>query len=188
MYLLILTSLCFLVAIPNVDYTLTKKLIDVRKSKRKTRLFSQHIIFINLFFNGYLYWQNISVHLILWRYFIELFIINILFKYFIFRSRPKYSFIDRRNFQSIVKMKIRKFDIRKKKRNQSFPSGHVSTVYLTWCLIPNTWIMLYSIYSLIVVLTIYARVNVRAHHLSDCIFALLISHYFFYLNYMVLVV
>jgi membrane-associated phospholipid phosphatase len=182
MYLLLLS--CFLVAIPNVDYTLTKKLIDVRKSKIKTQLFSHYIVYINFFFNCYLYWQNISVHLILWRYFIELFIINILFKYFIFRTRPIFSFIGRRNFQSFHKMKIHNFDIRKKKRNQSFPSGHVSTVYLTWCLIPNTWLILYSIYSLIVALTIYARVNVRAHHLSDCLFAILISHYFFYLNYM----
>jgi len=184
MYLLLVS--CFLVAIPNVDYTLTKKIMEVRKSKRKTRWFSQYIIFINLFVNGYLYWQNIPVNLLLWRYFIELFIINLVFKYFIYRVRPKYSFIDRKKFQSMAKMKIQQFDLWKKKQNQSFPSGHVSTVYLTWCLIPDTWFIFYAIYGAIVILTIYARVNVRAHHISDCIFALLISHYLFYSNYAVL--
>ena len=173
---------CFLFSIPKIDYSVTRKIIEIRKSKRKTRWFSRNILFINVGVNVYLYIQNIPLELIFYRYFIELIIINLILKTFIFRVRPKYSFLNRGKFQSIYKMKIQKFDLWKKWQNQSFPSGHVSTVYLTWCLIPETW-LLYNIYLLFVGLTVYARINVRAHHLSDCLFAILISHYFFYLNY-----
>ena len=178
---MLLLFYCLLISLPKVDYSLTRKLLEIRRSKTKTRWFSKYVLFFNFCVNGYLYWQNIPVDLLLWRYAIELLFVNVFLKCLIYRVRPKYSFLNRGKFQSIYKMKIQKFDFWKKWQNQSFPSGHVATVYLTWCLIPETYI-LYYIYYLIVGLTIYARVNVRAHHLSDCLFALAISHYCFALK------
>ena len=118
--------------------------------------------------------------LIVYRYFIELIIINFCFKWLLDRPRPKYSLIKNNNFISIFETTISK----KWKSNQSFPSGHVATIYCTYYIISthlNNLILSYF-YLFLLFTTCFCRINLGAHHFTDCIFAILISRIFLTFN------
>lgn len=165
LYLLILLIL----SMPIFDKYLT---IYINKFNTKTfsYIFSKYIIYFNLIINivliKYIYWK-----IILFRYFIELFIINFCFKCLLDRPRPRDSLLKDNKYYGVTDIIISKNWY----NNQSFPSGHVTTVYCTFRLINYLDIHILSLfYQILLILTIYSRINVGAHYLSDCTFAIFI--------------
>ena len=165
----------FLSSIPIIDITITKYLY-LLKTRKITSLFSTYIIYFNLIVNLMLL-NKINYKIIIYRYFVELFIINVCFKSLLDRPRP---------YDSIFKININKyygiFDLKISKKwtiNQSFPSGHVSTIYSTFYIINNipSWYLANYFYLLLLILTIYSRINIGAHYFSDCIFAIFICNF-----------
>lgn len=156
-----------------IDYNITILLMKI-PTKKFSSFFSKNIIYINIIFNLYLlFYSNISKLFILKRYFIDLFIINFCFKWCLDRKRPNTSIY--KKFNSIFDITISK----KWKINQSFPSGHLSTIFNTYLLIiklNNQY--LNNLYLIFTILTFYSRINLGAHHLSDCIFSLFLSLFF----------
>ena len=163
-----------LLSIPKIDKQLTLKIISLKKYYYFSNLFSDYIIVFNILVNLFLFF-NISLSKLLFRYFVEHFIINFLLKMLLDRPRPKESLIKNHNqYKSILDIKLSK-NIYK---NKSFPSGHVSTLYLTLLLLYNHYYYIYLFYIPIVFITIFARINTSNHHLSDCLWALYICSQF----------
>ena len=172
MYILLLA----LSAIPNIDMYITKKIANITKTKLYTYYYSHIIIYFNLYVNMYITYYNHNYKLLLIRYIIELVVVNILLKFLFDRSRPKDSFLINNNYTSLFYLKL----TINHKENQSFPSGHVTTVYTTYYLLNfYNWYLWSNIYFCLIIVTIFSRINLGAHYLSDCMFAILISNIFF---------
>lgn len=181
-----LLILSLLSIIPYIDIK-TTRYINSFKIQKYTKFFSDKIIIFNLFVNIFILY-NYKIYLeIFIRYFIELFIINFCFKCFLDRPRPKYSLLKNNiiceeNYISIFNLQISKNW--SKDQLQSFPSGHVSTVYLTYYLINNHYYKIF--YFILLLLTIISRINLAAHHLSDCICAILLCNFSLFIFYNIL--
>ena len=70
-------------------------------------------------------------------------------------------------------------------KNQSFPSGHIATIYTTYLLFESNPFIKY-LYLLLLCVTGFCRVNLGDHHVSDCIFSLYIcqiSYHYLKYNY-----
>ena len=159
--ILILTILS---TIPFIDKNVSKYIRSFNYQKY-TQIISDKIIYFNIFINLlYLYITGNHVKLLI-RYFIEFFIINFFFKCLLDRPRPIQS-----NFKyySIFDIKLSKVW----KNHQSFPSGHVATIYLTYNIMFDNYFKM--IYLFLVFLTAISRINLGAHYFSDCIFAIFI--------------
>jgi len=164
-----------LVSIPKIDKEITLKIMSLKKYHYFSHQFSDYIIVFNIVVNLMLLF-NISLYKLFFRYFVEHFIINFLFKMLLDRPRPKESLIKHPNrYKSI-------FDIRLSNNiniNKSFPSGHISTLYLTsLLLLYNNYFCIYLLYLFIIFITIFARINSGNHHISDCLWALFICQQF----------
>ena len=164
--------------INNLDRNLTILFHKVNLHKF-SNIFSKYIIYFNILINCYLLYY-INFMIIIYRYFIELIIINFCFKWLLDRPRPRNSLFKNNKFVSIFEITISK----KWKSNQSFPSGHVATVYCTYYIINEYFnhLMLSYFYLLLLFTTIFCRINIGAHHFTDCIFAILICRIFFIFN------
>lgn len=160
--ILILTILS---TIPFIDKNVSKYIRSFNYQKY-TKIISDKIIYLNIFINLlYLYITGNHVKLLI-RYFIELIIINFCFKCLLDRPRPKETEISK--YYSVFDIKISKNWL----KNQSFPSGHVATIYLTYNIMFDNYFKM--IYLFLVFLTAIARINLGAHYFSDCIFAIFI--------------
>lgn len=169
--------LCFLISIPVIDKTLTKLIYNMKYLYLFSNLFSKYIIYINILTNIFYIIYIGNYYKVFYRYFIELFIVNIMLKSVLDRPRPKESYLLNINsYIPIYKIRLSKIW----SENQSFPSGHVTTICLTYFLIYNTSIYLRYLYKLFIILTIFCRINSGSHYVSDCYWALLISHQFKY--------
>ena len=169
--------LCFLISVPFVDKLLTKSIYNMKYLHQFSNIFSKYIIYINILPNIYYIIYIGSYYKLLYRYFIELFIVNFLLKSVFDRPRPSESYL--LNINSYIPMY--KIILSKNwSENQSFPSGHVTTICLTYFLIYNTSIYVRYIYRLLIILTVFCRINSGSHYVSDCYWALLISHQFKY--------
>ena len=180
MLLLILSALSI---IPYIDITVTT-FVNSFKIQKYTEYFSDKIIYFNLFANILILIKTKNYLVTFLRYFTELIIINFFFKWLLDRPRPKYSLLknnnsNKKNYISVFNLKISK----DWSKNQSFPSGHVSTIYLTYYLINNYNCKL--LYFILLLLTIISRINLAAHHFSDCIVAMFICNlcFIFYNNF-----
>jgi len=168
-------SIALLSNIPVIDKYITVRISKLKHVEKYTRQFSMAIIYFNIGFNIYL-WGYIPSNILYLRYCIELLLVNVMLKYLLDRPRPKHSLLTTGKYYPIYKIRITK-NWRKK---QSFPSGHVTTVYCTYYLLNMldfpawTWIYFFLLF-----LTIFARINTGAHHFSDCIWAILICQYAF---------
>jgi membrane-associated phospholipid phosphatase len=153
--------------IPIIDISFNNY-IQSFKIQKYTQYFSDKIVYFNIIINllylyYYLdYWNSFV------RYFIELFIVNFCFKCLLDRPRPKETEISK--YYSVFDIKISKNWL----KNQSFPSGHVTTVYLTYNLINNLFFK--NFYLFLVLLTAISRINLGDHHLSDCCWSILICN------------
>ena len=163
----------FIMYIPVVDKYITKLLYDQKNLHKFSKLFSNYIIYFNIVVNIYiLLYKKIYYKLIL-RYFIELFIINIVFKMFLDRPRPRDSYL----LNDLLYTPV--YNIRYSKNwhiNQSFPSGHTATLYLTFFLTYNSY--LNYLYLVLLGLTVFSRINSGAHYVTDCVSSILICHLF----------
>ena len=170
--------LCFLISVPFIDKLLTKLIYNRKSLHQFSNLFSQYIIYINIITNIYYISYISNYYKVFYRYFIDLFLVNIILKSVFDRPRPKESYL--LNINSYIP--IYKIGLSKNwSENQSFPSGHVTTIYLTHFLIYNTSIYLRYLYKLFIILTIFCRINTGSHYASDCYWALLIAHQFKYI-------
>jgi len=158
--------------IPFIDKQLTILIYNLRQFHHFSKNFSTWILYFNILINlGYIYfignYKNVFV-----RYFIELFIINILFKSLLDRPRPRNSLIKTANYIPIYKIHLTK-DWAK---NQSFPSGHIATIFTTFLLFEN-YSIIKHLYLIILGVTGFCRVNLGEHHVSDCIWSLYICQF-----------
>jgi membrane-associated phospholipid phosphatase len=162
----------FLSCIPAIDQRVSHFISARVQTRDFMTHFSNYIIYFNIGVNLYLlyllYLLYSSVHMahLLCRYFIELFLVNLIFKLGIYRPRPIEGL-----YVPIYQLRWWKYDIWK---NQSFPSGHVTTMFTTYYLLPDTD-KLAKLYLVLIGITIYARMNVGAHYFSDCMFAIFIA-------------
>lgn len=157
--------------IPFIDNYVSKYIRSYNYQKYSNFL-SDKIIYFNIFINLFYLYITGNYFKVLIRYFIELFIINFCFKWLLDRPRPR-----KCNFKYYSV-----FDIKLSKRwenNQSFPSGHVATIYLTYNIMFDNYFKM--IYLFLVFLTAIARINLGAHYFSDCMFAITISDLSLYL-------
>ena len=147
--------------------------------KKISKLFSVFIIYFNLLVNIILLFY-IPFKLVILRYLIELLIVNLIFKQIINRKRPLDSLFKNNKYYGINDFTL-SFKINLNKTLDSFPSGHVTTVFCTLYLISNftNFMFLKKIYELLLVLTFISRVNIGAHYFSDCVWAILISDYIY---------
>ena len=58
------------------------------------------------------------------------------------------------------------------KKFQSFPSGHVSSTYISLLLLEKDFLMHKFITYILIFLIIIARINNGAHYFSDCMYAI----------------
>ena len=165
--------------IPTIDITITKYIYNITNLHYFSSQFSYYIIYFNLFYNLILFYF-IDWKIMLYRYFIELIIINFCFKWLLDRPRPCSSLLKNNKYFGINNITISK----KWKLNQSFPSGHVATVYCTYFIVNEYFnnLMLSYFYLFLLFTTILCRINIGAHHFTDCIFAILICRIFFIFN------
>jgi membrane-associated phospholipid phosphatase len=165
----------FITYLPFIDKYITRVLYKQKKFYRFSRLFSNYIIHFNIIVNIYvLLYKQLYQKLIL-RYFIELVLINVVFKMFLDRPRPRNSYLIKKNLYIPV------YKIRPSKNwyiNQSFPSGHMATIYLTYFLTYNTNVYLNYLYFSLIGLTLFCRINAGAHYLSDCVSSIIICNLF----------
>ena len=166
-----------LFSIPFIDKLFTKLIYNINFLHQFSNLFSKYIIYINIIINIYYITYTGNYYKIFYRYFIELFLINVMLKGVLDRSRPKESYLLNNNsYIPIYKITLSK----NWSENQSFPSGHVATICLTYFLIYNVSIYLRYLYKLFIILTVFCRINSGSHYVSDCYWAFLISHQFKY--------
>ena len=159
-------------SIPFVDINITKFIYNIKYTHNLSKFVSKYIIYFNIIVNlVYLnYTRNYKEVFI--RYFTELIVVNFVFKWVLDRKRPIHSLVNNK-YNSVYEIKFSKIWT----ENQSFPSGHVCTIYSTYKILCNTnyFMKLSKIYYFLIYLTIYARINLAEHHFSDCIFAILIT-------------
>lgn len=181
---IILIILGLISFIPTIDIIITKSIYSITNLHYFSSIFSFYIIYFNLFYNLILFYF-IDWKIILYRYFIELIIINFCFKWLLDRPRPCSSLLKNNKYFGINNITISK----NWKINQSFPSGHVCTMYCSYYLsnylsnyLPNYFSLLQSnIFLILFLITFFCRINKGAHHFSDCIWAVIISKFFFFL-------
>ena len=164
--------------IPHIDIIFTNFIYKL-PIKKFSKYFSVFIIYFNLLVNLILLFY-IPLKLVILRYLIELLIVNLIFKQIINRKRPKDSLFKCKEYFGINNFTL-SFKINFNKTLDSFPSGHVTTVFCTLYLINNfiNFIFLKKIYVLLLTLTFISRVNIGAHYFSDCVWAILISDYIY---------
>ena len=163
--------------IPYIDINFTKLIYNF-PTKKFSKFFSIFIIYFNILVNFILLWF-IPFKIIKLRYFIELFIVDIIFKHIIDRKRPKDSLFKNNCYFGFTNFTFTKNLFNIWKNTDSFPSGHVTTVYCTWILLSDFFesLILNYFYVIIISLTFYSRINIGAHYLSDCVWAIIISNY-----------
>jgi membrane-associated phospholipid phosphatase len=174
-----LTGLAGLSSIPAIDIYVTERIYRLSTFHRFSTYFSTAILWLN--FTGSLACLPASYTRYVYRYAVELGLINVGFKSLLDRPRPVDSWLTNKGEYPPV-YAIRYTNCAT--LNQSFPSGHVATVYCTYHLLSvsdfpeaaqQLWVVLLG-------LTIFARMNLGAHHFSDCMWALLICHCAFRTN------
>lgn len=161
---------------PLIDKFITCLLMNIKFTKKFSRYFSIYILYFNFFVNFIYLILTSFYNLFFIRYLIELVFINIFFKSFLDRERPYKSLLIN-NYEPIYKMKITK----NWRFKQSFPSGHVTTIYTTYFILKlmTNNIYIINLYKLLIITTSFCRINLGMHHFSDCVFAILISKYLF---------
>ena len=156
-------------SIPFIDKLISNGTRNIKKTWYMSKIYSKYITDINTvfaFFNV-IYYKNYKSLIV--RIFVELVIINFCFKWLLDRPRPR-EFNGK--YISIYNMKLSK----KWECNQSFPSGHVTSSYLLYFMFKDTLNKNFSIILyFLTFITAFARMNLGAHYLSDCVFAVLIS-------------
>ena len=172
MYLIIL---CILSSIPMVDIIISSIVSDVMTyefSYNISKNMVRNVIIVNLA-HLFLYYD---VKMVMIRSFVELIIINFLCKWCLDRERP----ISAKNYTPIYEISLSK----NFKKNQSFPSGHVAGYYLNYLMFKNYSYWMSIFFYCLTMLVLYARINLKKHYLSDCLFAILISEMSFNLFYL----
>ena len=109
---------------------------------------------------------------------IDFVIINSICKVFIKRYRPREIENNNRENTLITLRPLKEITWDKIFIHNSFPSGHVTSSYTTYLILkeikPNITFLV-NVQWCLFVITIYGRINVKAHYLSDCMFAICIS-------------
>lgn len=167
---LILTMIYLISANSSLDIYFTN-LISIIPTYKFSKFYSKYIIYFNIFANLYYLFTTFDFLNLFIRYFIELIIINCCFKLFLDRPRPCESIFKEKKLLNTKKY-VPVYGIKFTKKflyYQSFPSGHVGTIYGTFLLFNNKF------YFYLILITIYCRVNIKMHHFSDCLYAILIT-------------
>ena len=162
---MILLLIGFISFIPIIDIFFTNHIYSFPTHKFSC-IFSKYIIYFNLIVNLIMIYY-IPLKIIFYRYFVELFIINFCFKWLLDRPRPNQN----KNYFGLKNIVLSKNWL----KYQSFPSGHVATVFCTYFIINNLYLKYF--YLFLIFITIYSRINKGAHYFSDCIWAIIISYY-----------
>ena len=156
--------LCILSTIPRIDKYITRKIYEIKYLHSFSYEFSSYIVYINIILRLYSFiFQNRYLSIVYT--YVDVCFINLL-KWIFDRERPKYFFIKDNIYQPLYEMNV----LTHFGGVQSFPSGHVATIYLTWCLYDYNYII-----GLLLIITIFARINIGQHYFSDTLYAILIS-------------
>lgn len=162
--------------IPLIDMYFTKLIYNLPLKDFST-FFSKFIICFNLLINIILLYY-ISFQIIFCRYIVEILIVNLLFKQIIDRKRPRDGFFIDNIYNGLSSLTLFKDYNLFFKKTDSFPSGHVTSVFCTYLLISRLNNIVFNFcYLIILILTFYSRINIGAHYFSDCVWAILISYY-----------
>jgi membrane-associated phospholipid phosphatase len=169
--------------ISTIDMLVTTFIYQLSDFHNLSKLFSKHIINFNIIIRillSYFFFQHINY--LLFNLFIELFIVNICLKRILNRSRPKDSLFLNNTYEPLSNLRI-SYNFQDLKQNQSFVSGHVTTMTLTWLFIHNFIGDIYScFYFILVLLTFLARINSGSHYFSDCVMGFMLCFSFYHDN------
>ena len=157
-------------SIPKVDQWLTTTIYSL-PTGQYSAAFSTYILPVNFVV---CLWAAPNIGVYLYRYGVEMVLVNGLFKSLLDRPRPRDSLFLTGTTAFYAPLHGIRFT-KNYRLNQSFPSGHVATIYLTYSLLTGT---LATWYAVVLGLTFFARINAGAHHFSDCVWALIICQFF----------
>jgi membrane-associated phospholipid phosphatase len=163
--------------IPKIDNYITsyiQKINTIKLSKYFSNVICEYNVLISIticYQYGVFYMWTIKA-------IIDFVIINSICKVFIKRYRPRE--IENNNHENtqITLRPLKEITWSKIFIHNSFPSGHVTSSYTTYLILkeiePNISILV-DVQWYLFIMTIYGRINVKAHYLSDCMFAICIS-------------
>ena len=164
MYITFLTAIS---TIPTIDKYVSNSIYNINSIKGISFFVAYRIHFIILFISrihGLFYNYYYTVNYILF----ELFIINFCCKWIISRPRP----VDCLTKEYVPVYALSFSSLKNWKKFQSFPSGHVSSIYISLLLLEKYLLMHKFLTYIFTFLIIIARINKGAHYFSDCMYAI----------------
>jgi membrane-associated phospholipid phosphatase len=178
-YLLLLIA-C-ISGIPKIDKYITSYIQKINTIK-VSNYFSNVICEYNVLISITICYQYGVFYLWTIKAIIDFVIINSICKVFIKRYRPREIETNNRENTQITLRPLNEVTWDKIFIHNSFPSGHVTSSYTTYLILkeikPNITFLV-DVQWCLFIITIYGRINVKAHYLSDCMFAICISQLFF---------
>lgn len=160
-----------ILCIPFIDQNINNLISNINYTKAFSKIYSKYICNINAVIGIYHVYAFRDIKTLFARFLIEYVLINNILKRFIDRPRPIYS---NGKYIPVYKLKITNSS------NYSFPSGHVTSSYFLYIMFRESkHINISKLLLFFTVITAYCRINIKMHHLSDCIFAVLICEYVF---------
>lgn len=163
--------------IPKIDNYVTSYIQKINTIKL-SNYFSNVICEYNVLISIIICYQYSVFYIWTIKAIIDFVIINSICKVFIKRYRPRE--IENNNHENtqITLRPLKEITWDKIFIHNSFPSGHVTSSYTTYLILkeiePNISILV-DVQWYLFIMTIYGRINVKAHYLSDCMFAICIS-------------
>lgn len=164
MYITFLTAIS---TIPTIDKYVSNSIYKIDTIRNISFLISYRFYYIFLFVSRiyclfYSYYSTLNYILF------ELFFINFCCKLILARPRPVNCLT--KEYIPVYALSIS--TIKNWKKFQSFPSGHVSSTYISLLLLEKDFLMHKFITYILTFLIIIARINNGAHYFSDCMYAI----------------
>ena len=163
--------------IPKIDNYITSYIQKINTIKL-SNYFSNVICEYNVLISIIICYQYSVFYIWTIKAIIDFVIINSICKVFIKRYRPRE--IENNNHENtqITLRPLKEITWDKIFIHNSFPSGHVTSSYTTYLIlkeIEHNISILVDVQWYLFIMTIYGRINVKAHYFSDCMFAICVS-------------
>lgn len=172
------TMFIFISSIPFVDKLITRNIYNIKYTKKISCVVTDYITTIDFIICFCLYmWYNLPLKIVFIKYFIDLIINNFMFKWHIYRKRPRNSLLINKKYIPVYNLTLKNSN---KHLANSFFSGHVGNICLSYYLYKSHYnnYLINNIYYIFLILTIFSRINLGAHFFSDCLFAIFFDYLF----------